>query len=167
MGARVKLSAPAPLADHHQPEGFSSGVQVLDEWLRRRARANQISGASRSFVVCAGDIVVGYYALASGAVSTAVAPARFRRNMPEPIPVAVLGRLAVDRGWHGQGLGRALFRDSALRVMQAAEMIGIRGMLVHAISDEAKAFYLTLGLSESPLEPMTLMATLADLRATV
>jgi GNAT superfamily N-acetyltransferase len=169
MGPRVSLSAPAPLADHHQLGAFNSGVPTLDEWLRRRARANQVSGASRSFVVCADDIVVGYYALASGAVSAAAAPSRFRRNMPEPIPipVAVLGRLAVDQTCHGQGIGRALFRDSALRVMQASEAIGIRGVLVHAISDKAKAFYLALGLSESPLEPMTLMVTLADLRATL
>jgi GNAT superfamily N-acetyltransferase len=161
----VSLSAPAPLADHHGLGAFNSGVPILDDWLRRRARANQISGASRSFVICADDVVVGYHALASGAVSADAVPSRFRRNMPEPIPVAVLGRLAVDRSYHGQGVGRALFRDSALRVMQAAETIGIRGMLVHAISDEAKAFYLALGLSESPLEPMTLMVTLADLRA--
>jgi GNAT superfamily N-acetyltransferase len=167
MGPRVNLSAPALLADHHQLETFNSGVPPLDEWLRRRARANQVSGASRSFVICADDIVVGYYALASGAVNAAVAPSRFRRNMPDPIPVAVLGRLAIDQSCHGQGIGRALFRDSALRVMQAAEAIGIRGMLVHAISDEAKAFYLALGLSESPLEPMTLMVTLADLQATL
>jgi GNAT superfamily N-acetyltransferase len=166
MGARVDLSAPAPLADHHQLAGFSSGV-ALDDWLRRRARANQVSGASRSFVICADNIVVGYYALASGAVSAAVTPSRFRRNMPEPIPVAILGRLAVDQRHHGQGIGRALFRDSALRVMQASEAIGIRGMLVHAISDQAKAFYLALGLSQSPLEPTTLMVTLADLRATL
>ncbi|HEV7876809.1 GNAT family N-acetyltransferase [Bradyrhizobium sp.] len=163
----MNLSAPALLADHHQLETFNSGVPPLDEWLRRRARANQVSGASRSFVICADDIVVGYYALASGAVNAAVAPSRFRRNMPDPIPVAVLGRLAIDQSCHGQGIGRALFRDSALRVMQAAEAIGIRGMLVHAISDEAKAFYLALGLSESPLEPMTLMVTLADLQATL
>jgi GNAT superfamily N-acetyltransferase len=167
MGSRVNSSAPAPLADHHQLGAFNSGVPALDDWLRRRARANQASGASRSFVVCADDIVVGYYALASGAVNAVAAPSRFRRNMPEPIPVAVLGRLAVDQTWHGQGIGRALFRDSALRVMQAAEAIGIRGMLVHAISEQAKAFYVALGLSESPLEPMTLMVTLADLRATL
>jgi GNAT superfamily N-acetyltransferase len=167
MGARVSPSAPAPLADHHQLGAFNSGVLTLDDWLRRRARANQASGASRTFVVCADDIVVGYCALASGAVNAAAAPSRFRRNMPEPIPVAVLGRLAVDQTRHGQGIGRALFRDSALRVMQAAEAIGIRGMLVHAISEEAKAFYVALGLSESPLEPMTLMVTLTDLRATL
>jgi GNAT superfamily N-acetyltransferase len=164
MGSRLNLSAPAPLADHHQLGAFNSGIPALDDWLKRRARANQVSGASRSYVVCADEIVVGYYALASGGVNAEAAPGRFRRNMPEPIPVAVLGRLAVDRAYHRQGVGRALFRDSALRVMQAAEAIGIRGMLVHAISDEAKAFYLALGFSESPLEPMTLMVTLADLR---
>lgn len=164
MGSRLSLSAPAPLADHHQLGAFNCGIPALDDWLERRARANQVSGASRSYVVCADDVVVGYYALASGAVNAEAAPGRFRRNMPEPIPVAVLRRLAVDRAYHGQGVGRALFRDSALRVMQAAEAIGIRGMLVHAISDEAKAFYLALGFSESPLEPMTLMVTLADLR---
>ncbi len=163
----MSARAPEPLADHHQLGTFSSGVHALDDWLRRRARANQVSGASRSFVVCADDIVVGYYALASGAINAAATPSRFRRNMPEPIPVAVLGRFAVDQTWHGQGIGRALFRDSALRVMQAAEAIGIRGMLVHAISEEAKAFYVALGLSESPLEPMTLMVTLSDLRATL
>jgi GNAT superfamily N-acetyltransferase len=163
----VSLSAPTPLADHHQLGAFNSGVLSLDEWLRRRARANQVSGASRSFVICADDIVVGYYALASSTVSATAAPSRFRRNMPDPIPVAVLGRLAVHQSYHGQGIGRALFRDSALRVMQAAEVIGIRGMLVHAISEEAKAFYVGLGLSQSPLEPMTLMDTLTDLRSTL
>jgi GNAT superfamily N-acetyltransferase len=163
----VNLSAPAPLADHHQLGAFNSGVLALDDWLKRRARTNQVSGASRSFVVCANDVVVGYYALASGAVSAPTGTGRFRRNMPEPIPVAVLGRLAVDQNYRGRNIGRTLFRDSALRVLQAADTIGIRGMLVHAISDEAKAFYLALGLSESPLEPMTLMVTLADLRASL
>ena len=85
--------------------------------------------------------------------------------MPDPIPVVVLGRLAVAQSHQGRGLGRALFQDAARRVIYAAEAIGIRGMLVHALSDEAKAFYLRLGLDESPLEPMTLMVTLADLRA--
>lgn len=165
MGTGVKLSAPALLAEHHQILAFDSGVLTLDDWLKRRARANQISGASRSYVVCDNDRVVGYYALASGAVNASAAPGRFKRNMPEPIPVVILGRLAVDRACQGQGLGRALFRDSATRVMHAADVIGIRGILVHAISDDAKAFYLALGLVESPLDPMTLMATLADLEA--
>jgi predicted N-acetyltransferase YhbS len=84
--------------------------------------------------------------------------------MPDPIPIVVLGRLAVDRLQQGRGLGRALFRDCALRVAQAADLIGIRGIVVHAISDQAKAFYQALGFDPSPAEPMTLMATLADIR---
>ena len=84
--------------------------------------------------------------------------------MPEPIPVVVLARLAVDRAYHGRGLGRAWVRDAARRVVHAADAIGIRGIIVHAISDDAMAFYLALGFEPSPIEPMTLMVTLADLR---
>jgi len=161
----VALSRPELLADHHDLESFASGESSLDEWLRRRARANQLSGASRTYVVSEGDRVAGYYALASGAVATEVVPGRFRRNMPDPIPVVILGRLAVDRAWHGRGLGRGLFRDAAQRVVQAADTIGIRGILVHAISDQARNFYLALGFDECPRQPMMLVVTLADLRA--
>ena len=161
----LTLSPPEPLADHHEIEEFNSGEASLDGWLRRRARANQVSGASRTFVVCEGKKVIGYYALASGAVTVETAPGRFRRNMPDPIPVAVLARLAVDHGWQGKGLGRALFRDAARRVAQAADAIGIRGIVVHAISAEAKKFYLALGFDPSPREPMMLMVTLPDARA--
>lgn len=108
---------------------------------------------------------MGYYALASGAITVESAPGRFRRNMPNPIPVAILARLAIDSGWHGKGIGRALFRDAALRVAQAADVIGIRGIVVHAISEEAKKFYMALGFDPSPREPMMLMVTLADIRA--
>jgi GNAT superfamily N-acetyltransferase len=94
-----------------------------------------------------------------------LAPGRFRRNMPNPIPVVVLARLAVDRSWQSKGIGRALFRDAARRVAQAADVIGIRGIVVHAISEEAKRFYLALGFEPSPHEPMTLLITLTDLRA--
>ncbi|HEV2531152.1 GNAT family N-acetyltransferase [Phenylobacterium sp.] len=139
----------------------------MDDWLRRRARANQASGATRTFVLCEGAEVIGYYALASGAVALAQAPGRLRRNMPEPVPVAVLARLALRSDRRGLGFGRALFRDAVLRVLNAAEAIGIRGLLVHALSEEAKAFYLRLGLEPSPLDPLTLMATLADLRDAV
>ena len=159
------LSAPEPLSDRHQFASFDSGVPSLDDWLKRRAVQNQASGASRTFVTCENDTVVGYYALASSAVAPSATPGRFRRNMPDPIPVVVLGRLAVARSFQGKGLGRALFQDAARRVIHAAEVIGIRGMLVHAISEEAKTFYLRLGLDESPLEPMTLMVTIADLRS--
>jgi GNAT superfamily N-acetyltransferase len=153
------------LADHHSLEPFDSGVPSLDDWLKRRARSNQASGASRTYVVRDGDAVIAYYALASSAVATAAAPGRFKRNMPDPIPVVVLGRLAIATAYQGRGLGRALFADAARRVLNAADVIGIRGLLVHAISHEARAFYVALGLEPSPMDPMTLMATLADLRA--
>ena len=159
------LSAPEPLASHHPLAAFDSGVASLDDWLKRRALQNQASGASRTFVVCDEGEVAGYYALASSAIAAAATPGRFRRNMPDPVPVVVLARLAVARTQQGSGLGRALFQDAARRVLHASEAIGIRGLLVHALSEEAKAFYLRLGLDESPLEPMTLMVTLADLQA--
>jgi GNAT superfamily N-acetyltransferase len=165
MGEISELSPPEPLADHHDIEDFRSGEASLDDWLKRRARANQVSGASRTYVLCDGKRVIGYYALASGVVTVESAPGRFRRNMPNPIPVVVLARLAVDRDWHGRGLGRSLFRDAAQRVANAADAIGIRGIVVHAISEEAKKFYLALGFDASPSEPMTLMVTLSDIRA--
>jgi GNAT superfamily N-acetyltransferase len=161
------LSAPEPLAPHHQIDGFSCGEPPLDDWLRHRASANQVTGASRTYVVCESSIVVAYYALASSAVSTAATPGRFRRNMPDPIPVVVLARLAVAQSHHRQGIGRAMFQDAARRVIHAADAIGIRGLLVHALSDDAAEFYRRLGFDPSPLDPNTLMVTLADLRASL
>jgi GNAT superfamily N-acetyltransferase len=161
------LSHPEPLAAHHRIESFISGEASLDEWLKRRARANQVSGASRTYVVCEQEEVIGFYTLASGAVTVDSVPGRFRRNMPNPIPVAVLARLAVDRAHQGRGLGRALFRDAARRVSHAADAIGIRGIVVHAISDDAKKFYIALGFDQCPREPMTLVVTLSDIRATL
>ena len=161
------LTPPTLLGESHQLTEFDSGTTSLDDWLRRRGLANQVSGAARTFVLCQDRRVIGYYALASGAVAVTAATGRFRRNMPDPIPVVLLARLAVDRSYQGKGLGRALFRDAALRVLSAADAIGIRGLLVHAISEEAKTFYLALGFDPSPLEPMTLMITLADLRASL
>lgn len=158
------LQAPEPLTADHALGAFDSGVPSLDDWLRRRALLNQASGASRTFVVCDAGGVLAYYALAASAVAPSAASGRFKRNMPDPIPVVVLARLAIDRAQQGRGLGRALFQDAAHRVIHAADAIGIRGLLVHAISEEAKAFYLRLGLNPSPLEAMTLMTTLADLK---
>lgn len=163
----MTIAAPVLLDDRHIFDTFDCGVPALDDWLKRRARANAKDGASRTYVACDGSQVIGYFALAAGAVEVAAAPGRFRRNMPDPIPVVVLARLAVDRSQHGKGLGRALFRDAALRVLQAADIIGVRGLLVDAISDEAKSFYLSLGMIVSPLDFMTLMITLADLRSSL
>ena len=163
--AREALTTPAPLDDTHDVSMFHCGELALDDWLRRRARANQVAGASRTYVACRGDTVVAYYCLAAGAVTVSAAPGRVRRNMPDPISVAVLGRLAVDRTLQGQGIGRALLRDAVLRTLQAADVIGVRGQLVQAISMDAHRFYLACGFTPSPIEPMVLMATLQDLAA--
>ena len=161
----MALTAPELLADHQELENFNSGESSLDEWLKRRARANHAGGASRVFVICEGNGVAGYYALSSSAVIGEMVPGRFRRNMPNPIPVVLLGRLAIDKAWQRQGLGRALFRDASLRVSRAAETIGVRGIVVHAISGEAREFYLALGFTECPAAPMTLVVTLQDIRS--
>ena len=104
------LTAPAPLAPHHELEGSESGVAALDDWLKRRARRNEAEGASRTFVVCAGRRVVGYYSLAAGSILHVEATGKVRRNMPDPVPALLLGRLAVDRTWHGKGLGGDLLQ---------------------------------------------------------
>jgi len=160
----VALIAPALLADHHDIAEFNCGEESLDHWLKKRARVNQIEGASRTFVASDGNRVVGYYALASGALTLAAAPGKFKRNMPDPIPVVLLGRLAVDSAWQNRDIGRSLFRDAALRVSQAADTIGIRGIVVHALSERARAFYIKLGFTECPHNRMLLVVTLKDLR---
>ncbi len=160
----IKLLAPEPLAQYHETALFESGVNSLDSWLKRRAIKNQATGASRTFVVCMEKRVIAYYALSSAAIANNETPGRFRRNMPDPIPVVMLGRLAVDQSFQGKGIGRALIRDAGLRVIQAADTIGIRGLMVQAISLEAKQFYERVGFESSPFDPMILMITLTDLK---
>lgn len=161
----MALSAPALLAEHHDLAPFDSGEASLDEWLKKRARVNLAAGASRVFVICEGNRVAGYYSLSSSCVTNAIAPGRFRQNMPDPLPAVLLGCLAIGRAWQRQGIGRALFRDAAIRVSHAAKAIGVRGIIVHAISDNARKFYLALGFTECPGELMTLVVTLQDIRA--
>lgn len=135
---------------------------MLDDWLKRRARHNDAEGGSRTFVTAAGYRVAGYYSLAACSLLPGAATGRVRRNMPNPVPVVLLGRLAIDLDWQGKGLGGDLLRDATLRAIAAGDSIGIRAMLVHAISPEARAFYVRHGFKESPIEPMTLMMTLAE-----
>lgn len=156
--------APEPLAPNHELEAFVSGVLPLDEWLKRRARRSEAEGAARTFVCCIGARVVGYYSLAAASVLRAATTGKVRRNMPEPVPAVLIGRLAVDRAWHGRGLGADLLRDAVLRIVAAADMVGARAILVHAISHDAKAFYEKHGFRASPLEPMTLMITVEEAR---
>jgi GNAT superfamily N-acetyltransferase len=156
------LSAPEPLAPNHQLDAFESGVLALDDWLRRRARPNEVAGASRTFVICGKQQVVGYYSLAAGSILRSAATPRARQNMPDPVPVVLLGRLAIDRAWQGKGLGADLLQDAVLRTLAAADSIGVRAMLVHAISEDAKTFYQKHGFRESRVEPMTLMITMDE-----
>lgn len=160
----ARTGAPEKLGPDHDLSSFDSGLPVLDDWLRRRALPNQKSGASRTYVIQAGKRVVGSYALAVGAIAHAEATGRTRRNMPHPVPVMVIGRLAIDTTYQGRGLGRALLRDAVLRTMQAADIAGIGAILVHAISEDAKHFYERCGFRPSPVDPMTLMITLRDAR---
>jgi GNAT superfamily N-acetyltransferase len=165
-GGTEQIGAPEHLTPRHDLQIFDSGVAALDGWLKRRALANEQAGASRTYVVCAGGRVVGYYALATGAVAQPAATGRVRRNMLDPVPVMVLGRLAVDRAYQERGLGAGLLRDAILRTLEAAELGGIRAFLVHAISDDAKRLYERHGFVESPVDPMTLMITIADAEKT-
>jgi GNAT superfamily N-acetyltransferase len=158
------LRPPEPIDSVHDLADFQSSEPTLDDWLRRRALRNEAGGGSRTYVICAGhsNQVVAYYCLAAGAVAHAGASTRVRKNMPDPIPAVVVGRLAVDQRFQGRGLGRALLRDAILRTIQAAKIAGIRALLVHAMSDDARKFYEQAGFRSTPIEPMTLMITVAE-----
>ena len=155
------ISAPLPLAADHELAGFESGEPSLDDWLKRRAFKNQANGPSRTYVVCEGKTVIGYYCLAAGAIGHAEAPGAMKRNRPDPVPVLVIGRLAIHQAHHQKGLGTALLNDAIRRAMQAAEIAGVTALLVHAISEPARRFYRSRGFIESPVEPMTLVLMLA------
>lgn len=159
-----KLTAPTSIDSVYSTDNFDCGIPSLDQWLHQQALKNEASGASRTFVVCNENEVVGYYALATGSIIRQQAPGKIKRKMPEPIPVMVLGRLAVDRKWQGAGLGSGLLRDALLRTYNVSQQVGIRALLVHALSDEAKNFYLCHGFMQSPIEPMTLMLNLRDVQ---
>lgn len=157
----MQLSAPEPLASGHRVDAFDCGEPLLDEWLRKRALGNQASGASRTFVVAdRSGRVMGYYALAAGAVAHGTATRSIRRNRPDPVPVLVLGRLAVDRQAQGMKLGAALLQDAVKRAVGVSANAGIRALLVHALSERARQFYLHYGFQASTLHPMTLMLRL-------
>jgi GNAT superfamily N-acetyltransferase len=155
------LSAPQPLVASHGISEFDCGEASLDDWLKRRALINQVSGASRTFVVTDQDNrVCGYYALAAGAVAHQLATGSLRRNMPDPIPVLILARLAVDHRAQGIKLGAGLLRDAVNRAESVAQNAGVRALVVHALNEKARAFYEYYGFSVSPIHPLTLMLRL-------
>ncbi len=161
------IGIPEPINETHDVLSFHSGEASLDDWLRKRALANQEQGASRTYVIAEGSRVIGYYALAAGAIISSETAGRVRRNMPDPIPVMVLGRLAIDKNWQGKGIGSDLLRDAVVRTLQAAEIVGIRALLVHALHQKAGQFYEKAGFSCSPTNPLVYMLLLKDARGEI
>ncbi len=165
QGMNLQLGAPEPLSSEHRLDDFECGEPVLDEWLRRRALSNQLSGGSRTFVVTDQDNrVCGYYAMAAGAVAHQIATSAVRRNMPDPIPVMVLARLAVDQRAQGMHLGASLLQDAVNRAVAVSFNAGVRALLVHALHDRARQFYEYYGFQPSPVHPMTLMLRLSGVK---
>lgn len=151
-----------PLTAAHHVAGFDCGEPTLEHWLKHRALRNEGRGASRTYVLRTGRQVVAYYCLATGSITSELVPGRVRLNMPDPIPVMVLGRLAVDLAWQGRGLGKAILRDAVLRTIQVSEVVGVRALLVHALSDQAVGFYEAQGFHPSPMNPRTLLLPLSE-----
>jgi GNAT superfamily N-acetyltransferase len=158
------IGAPEPLSPEHQLDAFDCGNASLNEWLTQRAVRNEAEGASRSFVIHVGRRVVGYYSLAATSIEHSVATGRTRRNMPDPVPAVLLARLAIDVRHQGEGLGAELLIDAVKRTLHAGKSIGIRAILVHAISEAAKRFYEKFGFRASAIEPATLMVTVEELQ---
>ncbi|HJR12034.1 MAG TPA: GNAT family N-acetyltransferase [Rhodanobacteraceae bacterium] len=161
----MALAAPTPLAPHHDCSTFDCGNAELSGWLRRHARNNEAIRGSRCFVACDGNSVAGFYALAAGSVERRNVRGSIRRNMPEPVPAVLLGRLAVDRLWQGRGLGADLLQDATLRALRAAQEIGARVLLCHAIDARAHHFYLRHGFAESTFDTLTVMLDLRKAEA--
>lgn len=159
----MNLHAPQPLTADHRVNSFGCGEALLDEWLKRRALDNQSSGASRTFVVADDDRqVMGYYALAAGAVAHQDATRSIRQNMPDPVPVMILARLAVDARAQGIKLGAALLQDALQRCVAVSQQTGVRAILVHALNANARQFYEYYGFKASPAHPMTLMLRISQ-----
>jgi ribosomal protein S18 acetylase RimI-like enzyme len=166
----VGLRKPVALEARHRVENFRCGVISLDDWLRKHALQSHRSGGSRVFVTTETDPdVVGYYALAAGAVMPRKAPARLVRGLAanQPVPVVLLGRLAINVRYQSQHLGRSLLLDAMTRVLQAGGLIGIRALLVHAVDESAREWYAQFGFERSPTHPLHLILLIKDLRATV
>lgn len=157
-------SRPRPIREDDETASFDSGEPSLDTYLQTRALLNHLQGASRCYVTCRGARVVGYYALAAASIQHRDTPGKVRRNMPEPVPAILLSRLAVDRKDQGLGLGKDLLRDAIVRSVEAADLIGARALLVHALNDNARKFYAHFDFEPSPTDPLHLMLLIKDAR---
>ena len=149
------LGPPEPLALRHDISQFSSGVPTLDAWLRGKARLNEARGGARTYVACDGDRVAGFYSLAASSVERGRVSSRIGRNMPDPVPVILLGQLAVDEAYRGRRLGSDLMIDAAGRSLAAAGTVGARAVIVQAIDEGARTFYERFGFRPfSEREPL-------------
>ncbi len=162
----MNLRGPELLGRDHLLDGFDCGSPPLNDWLIRRALANQRSGASRTWVVTDGDArrVVAYYASATASIVRAAATQRAARNQPSDVPALLLARLAVDVSVAGRGVGAALLRHFLLKALEVAELVGVRVVLVHAQDETARNFYLHYEFDPSPFDDLTLMRVVTDLR---
>ena len=169
MSSPKTLNRPEPLGAHHQVAAFNCGALILDEFLSRHALGNHQSGTAKTYVATTDShSVVGYYSLAASQILYADAPSRLQKGAPRhPIPVVLLARLAVDRSWQGKGIGAGLLKDAIIRVLTAAEGIGVRALLVHAKDEAAKAFYERYDFAPLPGYPMHLVLLLKDARRIV
>lgn len=160
---------PRPIAPSDDPSAFDSGERSLDDYLTDRALSNHLADVARCYVCVDGatDRILGYYTLSAIAVQRAELPGKARRNAPNPVPAVLLGRLAVDRSAQGAGLGRFLVRDAILSTLAAADRIGVRILLVHALNEHAGRFYTKLGFTNSPTDPLHLYVLLADARRSI
>ena len=140
-----KLSPPAPLSDDGDFSEFCTGEEQLDYWLKRRALKNEVTGASRTYVVCDQKRIVAYYAIVTGSATQIESLGKIKRNMPDPIPVIILGSLAIE-DWQVKGLGSGLLKDALLRASEIAQQVGVRALVVQAMSESAKQFICIMGL---------------------
>jgi GNAT superfamily N-acetyltransferase len=152
----------------HLVEGFDCGREELNRYLWRYAWQNQQAGAAQTYVGIAGEAIVGYHTLAVGQVTLEDAPARFAKGLAKhPVPIMLLARLATDRRWQGQGVGKALLRDAMQRTLQAADIAGIRALAVHAKDEEARRFYEHFDFVPSPTDPLHVFVLLKDVRRAI
>ena len=158
------IAAPAPLSDQHDLAGFDCGKPPLNDWLKYRALRSE-GRSARAFVVAYGKCVIGYYCISAGATMTKDAPSNIRRNMPNPIPVMIIGRLAVEKSYQGQGIGSAMLKDALQRILGVSQTVGARAVMVHAIDNDAIAFYAAYGFKPYPLDSRTLFLPISEIAA--
>lgn len=161
MGEIINGPMPLELADNIS--GFDCGVSSLNQWLARTANKNQKSGASRTFTIKDDECVIGFYCLAAGSIARIGTPKKLQRDAPDPLPIVLLGRLAIDNRHKGRGLGAALLRDAILRSIALAQNIGVVAIVAQALNQSAKEFYMQYGFLESPLSPLTVILPLQNL----